>query len=90
MTHLSEVFDAQKLQTVLQRIGDLADRGCPLCGCTTWNLTSINVFRLVSNPPGIISGGAVNVPLLAIECDECAHQMFFNAIALGLVKRDKA
>lgn len=81
-------FEPVKLAQVLQKIGELSDRrGCPICGCETWNLTSDQAFYVPSNPPNIIGAGSAHIPLLALECSECKHQMFFNAIALGLVER---
>lgn len=80
----------QKLEAALQRIGDLSEhRGCPICGCTTWNLTSDILLRLASETPMIYRAAPqVSIPLLAVECDECGYQMLFNAIALGLVPKE--
>lgn len=62
------------------------DPKCSICGCDDWAVEDI--IPAVDHPgPKILRRGAM-VPLLQLECQNCGHVVFFNAVTLGLIPDD--
>ena len=60
-------------------------RACPICHNNNWSVSDklweLREFR----GSHLVVGGPV-VPLVAVTCQVCAHTVFFNAIAVGVVR----
>lgn len=64
-----------------------APRTCQVCGTDSW-LVLDKLYELREFSGGaILLGGAV-LPVLAAQCSNCGHLLFFNAIAAGGASRD--
>jgi hypothetical protein len=59
---------------------------CPICQHNDWLLME-NVWGLIEfRENNLIVGGPV-LPLVAVMCNVCGHTIFFNAFAVGALKR---
>lgn len=61
---------------------------CPMCGSIDWNVTD-KVFELREfNDGNLVIGGPNNsiVPVIPVTCKNCGNTVFFNPMAVGLLK----
>lgn len=62
---------------------------CPVCKSTKWVAGELVLMPPTMNPSGGYNLGGATYPLLPIFCTNCAHALFFNAIAIGVVEGSK-
>lgn len=70
----------QALRWFFERIGEQPD--CPMCGHQDWELPPfIGAIRI----GGELIGGK-SFPVVSLICHHCGHQLFFNAVVMGLAE----
>jgi hypothetical protein len=54
---------------------------CPVCHTDKWTIGAYIAVMHTSHAP---NPQAPVLPYIQVQCNECAHTMFFNAVAMGL------
>jgi len=63
-----------------------APRNCPICESSDWLLLE-RVWELGEFDEGAVMSGRSRLPVVALMCNVCGYQIFFNAVAVGAVRR---
>lgn len=83
MSEGRKLTDAQKESAVAwvdAKVGP-----CPACSQRGWSVEQ-NIVELYS---GGVHAGGIHYPTILLVCRHCAHMMCFNAIMMGVEKRDE-
>ena len=84
-----KINDSQKeiLQRKLATLWPLPRR-CSICKNDDW-LISDTIYEVREFQVLSFSQPASTIPFVTVLCAKCGHQIFFNAIQIGLVESDK-
>lgn len=75
---LQEHEEAEIEGWIKSKVGQIPK--CPCCSKNIWQVHS----HLIYHPQSIIAGDKNKIPLVAFVCKNCAHFMFFGAVAMNL------
>jgi predicted nucleic-acid-binding Zn-ribbon protein len=73
------------LEKAKQKLQRFTSQPCK-CSCNEWILSD-KVFEIREFHRVAITGSGIEViPVITIQCKQCGHTHFFNAILLGLLE----
>ena len=81
-------LDSSQLDSIKQWIESHSPiLNCSVCGGNEWAIQGDLAFSLLVEP----KDGSINrnkgYPMVALNCKNCAHAVFFNAIQMGIMGR---
>jgi len=63
-------------------------RKCTICGKDKWRIPAI-ILEIPSFVEDRFSAGESSVPVVTVGCENCGNTYLFNALKIGIVKKDK-
>ncbi len=70
---------------LVDKLSFLKDVDC-VCGSKKWIVNEAILELREFNGGGLIIGGSSSVmPVVSVQCENCGHTLFFNAIPLGII-----
>lgn len=80
------------IKKVIDKLNEDSKGGikCPVCGEHLWVVNKeLMELRSFNNGDIVLGGGSAVMPVVTLSCAKCGHTLFFNAIQLGVVEKDK-
>jgi len=80
--------DAEK-QDIRQKIEKLwvgSAKNCPICGSAKWIIASHLIAAPIVTAGASINLGGPSYPVVQLISDPCGYTIYFNALALGVIK----
>lgn len=81
-----------KVKIVIDKLDKDSDGGikCSVCGEHLWVVNKeLMELRNFNNGDLVLGQGSSVMPVVTISCAKCGHTLFFNALQLGVVEKDK-
>jgi len=84
-------LDVNQQKKLLGRLSEVwqQPKSCAVCGHNEWDVSDI-IFELREfNSGNLIIGGQSSIsPVVQVNCRNCGHTLFFNAIKFGLLEKN--
>lgn len=60
---------------------------CPMCGNDKWSVSE-TIWGIQGFDGGLIWGGSVALPLVAVTCNNCGNTVLISALSTGLLRKE--
>ena len=86
------ILSEDKVKIVIDKLNMDSKGGitCPVCGEHLWVVNKeLMELRNFNNGSIVLGEGSSVMPVVTLSCAKCGLTLFFNALQLGVVEKDK-